>query len=1025
MRHFSHLLFALAILTLSNYGYAQSGSTSPLMCDADGDSDVDRNDIRAISMARNASSTGPGDMRDSNGDGKITVLDARKCTLACTLPRCAVPPPPDTTPPALSIDSPADGATVNDPTVVVSGTATDAGGIASVTVNGIGAILIGDTYSVDVSLVEGGNLITVVAVDGSGNTDTVAVTVMYKLPTPSVSLNLHKVGSSTGVLSIKTELTEDQVCGIGCDNLPLELPQGTLVTLEAQSSAGTILWSWGGLPCDQLSNSCQFVLEEDIKRYISFENAELASSTFPVPAEEASEYEDPFTGVRVTIPAGATLRPTSVSLHIATNERGERLFLVEILEPDDWVQGLHKIAIDMTALSADVQPLFARVQALSAEEPAPNPNIYPRQPFVPFVSYKPGISLFKVENRLVPAQGYTCYQNSVVDQRKTTTPMECSYKEHALTVARCTDEKDAAGVCGESAWPVILINGYQPGDGTEDDLDLASSAAAYWNDLPYALHTDGFAPYTFRWKSAQRFQDAAASLREAVGKVSARHQGKAPVLVAHSFGGLVARMYAQGGDNSPAASAPAESELRGVITIGTPHSGIATEGTIEGNRYPLGVGGSWVATFIDRCRQISCYQAGLDVDYFPDIQLGTQQDFRNLFGIYFAGETIDRLSYPGPGQDAMRVPLKILIGLKEATVGGASKLLTDGDGLITWQGQRFHPELSCNDLTCEALPIGNVDVFVAANSDVFGNTVTEQVLGALNVENKETLLPGELIPSGFSPYAHSPKTRGFGNSYMRTQAGIFRDEHVDVEPRQHDVLLVVLETLEEWTGGTLPPSVGTVRLNDTGITFGGNFPSAGGFAGNNIDCTGGTIEQQDCSHGRDATQNDDSDGHAGFSFTKLDSNGTELLAGATSWSCVKDNVTGLVWEVKTDDGGIHDKDNTYRWGGKTRQGDGYGDYYPDWDILVDGSNAEAMCGYDDWRVPTVFELQNLVNYGRDNPAIDIGFFPNTSTSEAFWSASPWADSSAFGALCVYFYTGNPHVLQRDSISHVRLVRSGQ
>ena len=28
---------------------------------------------------------------------------------------------------------------------------------------------------------------------------------------------------------------------------------------------------------------------------------------------------------------------------------------------------------------------------------------------------------------------------------------------------------------------------------------------------------------------------------------------------------------------------------------------------------------------------------------------------------------------------------------------------------------------------------------------------------------------------------------------------------------------------------------------------------------------------------------------------------------------MRDNVTGLIWEVKTDDGSVHDKDNTYCW----------------------------------------------------------------------------------------------------------------
>jgi hypothetical protein len=29
---------------------------------------------------------------------------------------------------------------------------------------------------------------------------------------------------------------------------------------------------------------------------------------------------------------------------------------------------------------------------------------------------------------------------------------------------------------------------------------------------------------------------------------------------------------------------------------------------------------------------------------------------------------------------------------------------------------------------------------------------------------------------------------------------------------------------------------------------------------------------------------------------------------------ITDNVTGLMWEKKSDDGGIHDKDNMYTWG---------------------------------------------------------------------------------------------------------------
>ena len=38
------------------------------------------------------------------------------------------------------------------------------------------------------------------------------------------------------------------------------------------------------------------------------------------------------------------------------------------------------------------------------------------------------------------------------------------------------------------------------------------------------------------------------------------------------------------------------------------------------------------------------------------------------------------------------------------------------------------------------------------------------------------------------------------------------------------------------------------------------------------------------------------------SYTKLDANRNDLPDSATSWVTVRDNVTGLIWEVKTDDG---------------------------------------------------------------------------------------------------------------------------
>ena len=212
-------------------------------------------------------------------------------------------------------------------------------------------------------------------------------------------------------------------------------------------------------------------------------------------------------------------------------------------------------------------------------------------------------------------------------------------------------------------------------------------------------------------------------------------------------------------------------------------------------------------------------------------------------------------------------------------------------------------------------------------------------------------------------------------------------------------------------------------LNDTGIDWGGDYQS-----GNNSDCSSNISAPQDCHHGRDAdsSTNDDTDGHAGFSFTKLDSNGNALAANATNWSCVQDNVTGLIWEIKTDDGGIHDKDNEYRWGGVSAIGhdssNRKGAYYNDWDVLVNGANSNELCGFDDWRVPRREELHSIVDYSRNNPSIDLDYFPNTING--YWSASPSAKYSD-NAWQFSFLSNTPGSSNRNFYLYVRLVRVGQ
>ncbi len=61
-------------------------------CDLDGDGDIDRIDISAITALRNKpASANP--KADADGNGTININDARACVLKCTLANCAIPSP--------------------------------------------------------------------------------------------------------------------------------------------------------------------------------------------------------------------------------------------------------------------------------------------------------------------------------------------------------------------------------------------------------------------------------------------------------------------------------------------------------------------------------------------------------------------------------------------------------------------------------------------------------------------------------------------------------------------------------------------------------------------------------------------------------------------------------------------------------------------------------------------------------------------------------------------------------------------
>jgi hypothetical protein len=241
-------------------------------------------------------------------------------------------------------------------------------------------------------------------------------------------------------------------------------------------------------------------------------------------------------------------------------------------------------------------------------------------------------------------------------------------------------------------------------------------------------------------------------------------------------------------------------------------------------------------------------------------------------------------------------------------------------------------------------------------------------------------------------------------------------------------------------------------LTDTGITFSQCYQAGSDTL---VACASAEAlalsDTQDGMTGRDADSatNSDGDGHLGFSYTRLGStgqplpiqNGSYSETGSeevgTHWSCVKDKLTGLIWEVKTADGGLRDKDKTYtnyddpnqpqRWNGSTFVNPSQAeiDAATNSRGFVAAVNAAGLCGASDWRLPTADELQGLVDYSvvYPSPTLDANFFPNTN-GNWFWSSSPYAGSSG-GAWVVVFDDGYVDDYGRSSYGAVRLVRASQ
>jgi hypothetical protein len=100
-------------------------------------------------------------------------------------------------------------------------------------------------------------------------------------------------------------------------------------------------------------------------------------------------------------------------------------------------------------------------------------------------------------------------------------------------------------------------------------------------------------------------------------------------------------------------------------------------------------------------------------------------------------------------------------------------------------------------------------------------------------------------------------------------------------------------------------------------------------------------------------------------------------------STVTDNVAGLIWEQKTEDGST----NTYTW----KDGLAY-------------CEKLLLGGFSDWRLPNPKEFERLIDLGSSSPAIDTTYFPNTNNG-LYWSGTTCSGCHKMKAFSVDFSDG--------------------
>jgi hypothetical protein len=173
-----------------------------------------------------------------------------------------------------------------------------------------------------------------------------------------------------------------------------------------------------------------------------------------------------------------------------------------------------------------------------------------------------------------------------------------------------------------------------------------------------------------------------------------------------------------------------------------------------------------------------------------------------------------------------------------------------------------------------------------------------------------------------------------------------------------------------------------------------------------------------------------------FDMTRINQDGSVNDGSDYSqkpWTCVLDNQTGLIWEVKTTAAGLQNINNTYSWfdsdkitnggwAGKANGGVCAGSAC-DTESYIKEFNTKKLCGYSDWYLPSRFELNTIVDssVALPGPTLASAYFPE-SKAGSYWSDTTFRTRRA-SAWVWRFDQGSDYVEEKSVALSVRLTHA--